>query len=127
MSKPRISIFSALVLAAGIVLGVSSGLSQAGTYSTIEENTSFDCDKAKMASEIAVCTDGNLAQMDKELASLYRSRLKVYKHDSNTTKKLHKTQLSWLIERNRCGSDVSCLSVSYQKRIAWLHEFEAYD
>ena len=91
------------------------------------KNTSFDCSQAKTASDIVICNNADLGQMDKELASLYRSHLKDYEHDPKIVKKLHGTQISWLTERNRCGSDVLCLRARYQERIAWLHEFEAYD
>jgi len=91
------------------------------------KNASFDCSQAKTASEIAVCNSADLSHMDKELALLYSSHLKDYKNDPNITKKLSSTQRSWLVERNRCGSDVSCLHARYQERIAWLREFEGYD
>ena len=87
----------------------------------------FDCSQANTASEIAVCNNADIGQMDIEITSLYRSRLKDYGHDPKIIKKLHGTQISWLAERNHCGSDASCLRTRYQERIAWLREFEGYD
>lgn len=91
------------------------------------KNASFDCSQAKTASEVAICNNVDLSRMDKELALLYQSRLKDYKNDPSIAKKLRGTQRSWLVERNRCGSNVSCLRVRYQEGIAWLREFEGYD
>lgn len=88
---------------------------------------SFDCNKAKLASEIAICNNSELRQLDNQLASLYRSHLKDYKRDPNIDKKLRSTQKSWLSERNICSSDTSCLRTRYLERIGWLKEFEAYD
>ena len=94
---------------------------------TAKSWTSLNCSEAKMTSEIAVCNNTDLIHMDKELALLYQSHLKDYKSDPNIAKKLHDTQRSWLVERNRCGSDISCLRVRYRERTAWLREFEGYD
>ncbi|MDS4059234.1 MAG: hypothetical protein RKP73_11775 [Candidatus Contendobacter sp.] len=91
------------------------------------QDASFNCSEAKTASEVAVCNNSDLSRMDKELALLYQSHINDYKNDPSIANKLRGTQRSWLVERNRCGSNVSCLRVRYQERIAWLREFEAYN
>lgn len=93
-------------------------------HNSSAKNASFNCDQARTASEFSVCNNTDLGQMDKELTSLYRSHLKSHDRDPSITKKLRNTQRTWLTERNRYGSNASCLSARYQERIAWLREFE---
>lgn len=90
-------------------------------------NTSFNCTKARKSSEITICNNADIGQMDKEMASLYHSHLNDYKNDIKIINKLRETQRNWLIERNRCGLNATCLIAQYQERISWLREFEAYD
>lgn len=108
-------------------IDLMSSSAQNSIMSPSAQNASFNCSEAKTTSEVAVCNNADLSRMDKELALLYQSHLKDYKNDPSIAKKLRDTQRSWLVERNRCGSDVSCLHVRYQERIAWLREFEGYD
>ena len=82
---------------------------------------SFDCGQAKTPSEIAICNNAGLSQMDRELASLYRSNMKEYEENTDILQQLRGTQKSWLTERNQCGSNVSCLQTRYQERIGWLN------
>jgi uncharacterized protein len=75
--------------------------------------TSFDCTKATHEDEVAICGDPGLAAMDVELGELYQSAMKTVSDPAA----LSKSEAGWVIARNMCDSDLTCLRRAYGERI----------
>lgn len=76
---------------------------------------SFSCEKVKSGSiEYKICTNENLADLDKKLS-------KHYVDLKSINKNIKQSQRKWIKERNNCKSD-TCLINSYKKRIEILKE-----
>lgn len=82
---------------------------------------SFDCQKARSASERAICADPELAALDTEMARLYAQSRKAAAADK--TSSLIVQQRVWLKRRAACGAEGACLKALFRERIAEL-EFE---
>jgi uncharacterized protein YecT (DUF1311 family) len=87
--------------------------------------TSYDCDKAEKSGDetaLAICYVEQLADLDIDLANLYKSYLA--RLSEAERKSAIAEQRAWLQERNKsCGIYkwwVDCLDASYKKRIAEL-------
>lgn len=76
---------------------------------------SFDCTKASIFSEKAVCTDTLLGKLDGALSQNYKYILASNIGDGGRMD-LRATQKKWLSERNKCIEN-RCLASSYRKRI----------
>jgi uncharacterized protein YecT (DUF1311 family) len=77
---------------------------------------SFDCAKARSVSERAICSDGDLAQLDRELSSVYERALAAAAVEKTS-------QLAWIKRRDAaCLSrePKNCLRTQMQERIADL-------
>jgi hypothetical protein len=76
-----------------------------------EIKPSFDCSKKSTPSEIAICSDSNLAKLDKEN---YDAFIRARKVDPESTKI---TLMNSLEQRKRCGANKSCIadSLSYSE------------
>lgn len=68
---------------------------------------SFDCAKAQVAAEQAICGAPALARKDLALAQAYNQALAATK--GATRKSLRETQRQWLFQRNACGVQAACL------------------
>jgi uncharacterized protein YecT (DUF1311 family) len=81
--------------------------------------TSYDCAKAGSETENAICHVKELADLDLELGSLYRSALATLTAAERST--LRAEQREWIAKRDReCPiykGWVGCLSACYEKRI----------
>lgn len=77
---------------------------------------SFDCSKAASTTEKMICNDPAISKLDEQLAAAYKTA-----SDAATDKDALKTQQrDWLKQnRNLCG-DTTCLTQTYQNRIAEL-------
>lgn len=82
---------------------------------------SFDCGKASIFSEKAICTDTLLGKLDGALAENYKYMLASDIGDG-VRADLKATQKKWLAERNRCV-DNQCLASAYRKRIDEVCEY----
>lgn len=85
------------------------------TESARAADPSFDCAKARAASEKAVCDSETLAWQDRQLTRLYgdvRRELPPGQVD-----RLKADQRAWLKRRNRCGGRFECLQQIYASRI----------
>ena len=86
--------------------------------------TSYDCAKAEAAQDEtaqAICYVKSLADLDLELAKLYKAHLAAANSDQR--KKAVDEQRAWLAKRNACGIYkfwVECLTERYNARIAEL-------
>ena len=85
----------------------------------------FDCTKTDSDVEDAICASSELAELDVELARLYRLALKG-PHLGNREAELMESQRSWIRSRNECWKSSlgleTCTANSYAFRIAELRE-----
>ena len=82
---------------------------------------SFDCNRASVTVEHLICGDEGLANLDRQLAEVYRSALDRSRQTSEGA--LESQQLSWLSQRNECNRSKNphaCVETSYKMRIAEL-------
>lgn len=83
-------------------------------------SASFDCAKAGTTVEKTLCSDIGLAAYDKSLATTYREAKAYYQLKPDATdsiNELKNAQREWIIQRDRCGSDVDCLEKAIGIRI----------
>jgi len=78
---------------------------------------SFDCNKASLATEQAICASTELGQLDEQLASLYFSL------PMDVREAMRRSQLDWLRRRNRCGFDQACIADAYRSRVQVLSQY----
>ena len=72
------------------------------------------CNSSRLnKTEHAICADDNLSALDMKLAKVYGS--------SKASSK-DKAQKEWLVKRDACGSDRSCIQKAYQSRIKELEQ-----
>ena len=87
-----------------------------GSGSSVPIIASFDCRKASTLPERLVCSDHELAELDRRMASLYRDLRQL----TNNREGLSSDQISWLKQvRDQC-MDVECLKRAYHSRNEWL-------
>lgn len=78
---------------------------------------SFDCDKARIATEFAICDSPRLSRLDERMASLYFGLPHYIRED------IEGEQLRWLRRRNACGYDRRCIARAYRRRIDTLSRY----
>ncbi|GAA0355146.1 hypothetical protein GCM10009092_19280 [Bowmanella denitrificans] len=90
-------------------------------------NPSFDCSKAAQGtSEGIICSDAELALLDKQLADVYQAAWRQAKKPSRNT--LRAMQRGWLKGRDECWKDPdrrACIKQAYQNRIQELQQMSA--
>ena len=103
-------------LTALLALGLLAGAAHAAT-------PSFDCAKATHEVEQLICKDGELAELDHSLNSLYHSVLK--NTPASEQKMLKAEQRGWVKGRDDCwkSADVrGCVLAEYRTRIDALKD-----
>lgn len=78
---------------------------------------SFDCAKARGATERAICASATLAGYDRSVAAAYRFALERADDEAQT---IRQGQRNWIAARNACGADADCLDRSMRERIEQL-------
>lgn len=78
----------------------------------------FDCKKANLPSEKAICDSQKLFVLDSELATSYK---KAMTQKGANNKEIKESQILWISERNTCGSDKACLEKILRSRIDFLN------
>ena len=73
--------------------------------------TGFNCNKASSITERTICSNEELAKLDLKLSASYASSKKDNKKQ---------TQLQFLNNRNKCGSDSKCLKKIYENRLKYF-------
>ena len=85
---------------------------------------SFDCRQSHSADEKAICSSHSLNDLDVELSVKYQFLHGLYA--MGAAGELHDSQVLWLAERRRCGSDTICLRKAYTQRLKTLnHLYDA--
>ena len=88
---------------------------------------SFDCRKAASSTEKAICGSAELSALDSLMAAAWRRSTQIFAGPEAEAMivPLRNEQREWLGRRNACGSNVSCLRLTYQQRTAVL-EFRPF-
>lgn len=80
---------------------------------------SFDCSKAKLTTEKAICNDSYLSGLDESVASAYKSALQ----STDDVSTLKTSQMAWIVQTRSCNAtqDINeCLVEKYSARLAEL-------
>ena len=82
---------------------------------------SFNCNYAKLPTEMAICNDGELSSSDEELSTEY------YQLTNSApgwaVRQIKTEQKAWLKERNACGYDMQCIMGEYRFRLQQFGEW----
>lgn len=81
---------------------------------------SFDCTKASTLIESLICSDSQLAELDLELSSSYKSVIALYAGNGIDSSTLKDEQKKWLREQRNVCSDRTCLKNAYTARLEEL-------
>ena len=84
---------------------------------------SYDCNRARTASERAVCANPGLAGLDRAMAGRYVGALNVA--DPSAARLLRQTRDGFLGHRERCGIDTSCIDRVYRGRMREIDDIVA--
>lgn len=88
-----------------------------GLLASTASAQSFDCNKARLAAEFAICDSSRLSQLDEEMSALYFGLPYVVRQE------IKGSQRRWLRRRNACGYDKTCIEDAYLRRIEVLSQF----
>jgi uncharacterized protein len=86
---------------------------------------SFTCTGHATAAEAAICSDEDLAALDRALAAAFKAKLDAItagtaKADDDDRDAVVITQKAWLAHRNECGGDKACIRKAYALRTGTL-------
>ena len=94
-----------------------------GALEVPAESASFDCAKARLADERAVCASRELSEMDVEMAVRFETLAGLV--PMGTRGDMGDEQRAFLTARRRCGGDTRLPAALYRARIAVLkNEYE---
>jgi uncharacterized protein YecT (DUF1311 family) len=88
---------------------------------TTTSSPSFNCRYARTRGEIAVCSDGRLAALDREMAAQYLRA--IANADAKKRRLLTATRDQFLRHRDRCASD-DCIAQSYHGRMRQISDIQ---
>ena len=82
-----------------------------GAHAADDQRPSFPCDQAGNATEKTICDTSHLAMADQSMATLYRAARK----QAGAT--VAQAQHRWILRRNRCQDNITCIEDAYQDRL----------
>ena len=91
----------------------------AGKPPAVAARPSFNCRYARTRGEIAICQDGGLASLDRQMASQYYRA--IASADAQQRQRLRSTRDAFLRTRDRCR-DESCIAARYRERMREIDE-----
>ncbi|MGB7287106.1 MAG: hypothetical protein WBC71_09260 [Salaquimonas sp.] len=77
---------------------------------------SFSCASADETAEFAICNDENLLALDEKLGEVFATKY-VSASTSPQRQAVTREHTDWLIKRNACGTDFTCLNLRYEERL----------
>ncbi len=83
---------------------------------------SFSCRGRLNRTELRICENATLADLDRKIASIYswlRGRL-----SPSEKRVLRNDQRQWLRQRDRCGGNDACIERELYERMAYLNEYQ---
>lgn len=91
-----------------------------GTYLKIHSKAlpvSFDCKKANLKTEIAICNAAKKENFNEDIKLYYLyNALLIETEDYIERKSIEASQKAWLKERNQCQNDIECIKTLYKSR-----------
>ncbi|HZZ10255.1 MAG TPA: hypothetical protein VFE79_06150 [Paraburkholderia sp.] len=118
MRKPRLSFLHRdprLARSCAFVLGAALIGASAPAVAA-----SFDCGKARLPDEKAICASRELSEMDVEMAVRFQMLTGLVA--MGTRGDMQDEQQSWLTARKTCRANQSCLITAYRQRIQTLKD-----
>jgi uncharacterized protein YecT (DUF1311 family) len=85
---------------------------------------SFDCNRARLPDEKAICASRQLSEMDVEMSVRYQTLTGLVA--MGTRGNMQDEQQAWLKSRQACGRDQACLLAAYRRRIGTLKDEYAH-
>ena len=82
---------------------------------------SFQCARAQIPAELAICNNEDLLILDEQMAGLFAD-LRVNASTQNEIEAISDNQKEWLRKRNECEINFTCLRKVYKKRIRSLEK-----
>lgn len=95
----------------------STSIPASQSPTAVVSGPSFDCSKVSDSTDLTICSNDELSQLDRQMAALYVARAQ---STDDTT--MRDKQRAWLHDRNQCGADVPCLRQEYAARIQQLQQ-----
>lgn len=80
---------------------------------------SFDCRRAALPAEKAICGDANLSKLDEQTAGMYFVIIGSGAPDA-TVRQVKQMQGAFVARRNACGADIDCLVQAYTDQMMFL-------
>lgn len=95
----------------------STSIPASQSSAAVASGPSFDCSKVSDSTDLTICSNDELSQLDRQMAALYFARAQSMDGTS-----VRDGQRAWLHDRNQCGADVPCLRQEYAARIQQLQQ-----
>lgn len=102
--------------------GLAAAVAAASTVLLLpdrSEAASFDCARARSASERAICGNRALEDRDVKMATLYAVNRQLA-GGMGALGSMRDRQTQWLGQRERCAASVACIRRAYDTRITEL-------
>ena len=80
---------------------------------------SFECSKASIPSEMAICNNEHLLLQDEKIGALLKQAVILASSEKHLNK-IYQSHENWLTNRNLCRNDFACLRKAYTRRIQLL-------
>ncbi len=84
----------------------------------------FDCNRARLPDEKAICASRQLSELDVEMSVRYQMLTGLVA--MGTRGNMQDAQETWLKSRQACGRDHACLLAAYRSRIGTLKDEYAH-
>jgi uncharacterized protein len=88
-------------------------------FAPASQAASFYCGGRLTATEAAICGNGQLSQLDNQMAGIYYQAISAV--SPGLRNRLKRDQVQWLRSRNSCGGNVGCLRALYNDRINTMY------
>lgn len=83
-------------------------------------DASFDCSKATVSAERAICSSYQLGALDISIHNAYVRLLRQIKSGGGSVSDISKNQRTWITRRDACGNESKCLNSIMMDRLQWL-------
>ena len=95
----------------------------AAAAATPASAASFNCYAHLTRTEAAICGNARLSGLDSQMASAYKALIRAAASSGPSVRSIQDNQRLWLGFRNRCGTNVSCLTTQYVQKIDDLRNY----
>jgi hypothetical protein len=79
---------------------------------------SFDCARAGTPTERAICSNAELARLDRNLGRVYSQLRRSLPADG--AERLRRDQREFISGRDACGADIACIDTAYRFRLDYM-------